>query len=69
VGGGSFDPWEGWVVGPSIYGKGIETVTPRKRTLAVGCCSIVAPLIVGQEICSDSEESHGTLSTPLTDSN
>jgi hypothetical protein len=56
------------VVGPSIRGKGIEAVTLRKHTLSLGYCSVVAPLIRGEKICSDSEKTHGTLYVPVTDS-
>jgi hypothetical protein len=54
-------------VGPSIRGKGIEAVTLRKHTLAVGYYSDVGPLICRREICSDLEETHDTLYVPVTE--
>jgi hypothetical protein len=38
----------GWVVGPSIRGKGNKAVTRRKHTLVLGHCRFVGQSIRGR---------------------
>jgi hypothetical protein len=41
----------GWVVGPSIHGKGNKAVTQRKHTLVLGDCRFVGQSIRRRGTC------------------